>query len=178
MGSLTETSTIVQNKNAGLPTDYALDTKDSSTNLKTDLTDTPTKSDKQHSNTSTHTEDEYRGNWVSDFQDSIVSGCKSNSTWIIRIVLLSLFILYTAYFTYALIHSAEGSTTLIAITGVVVFVVVYGKIRDNFGDVISEKVIEPVGGFLSKHFGTIRWYYPSSVLINHILCIISSNNKN
>ena len=95
-------------------------------------------------------------NWVSRLQNSFLGCCGDNSKWYLRIVLVILFLMYTAYFTYAMIHSSQGSTVLISLTCIVVFAIAYNKISNNYGDQISEKC-SPVGKFLNERWPTLQW---------------------
>ncbi|CAH1790077.1 unnamed protein product [Owenia fusiformis] len=84
---------------------------------------------------------------------------KTHGTLIWRVIGAILLLGYAAYFGYAMYHrfGDEGSVRLLAMTGFAVFCVAYSLIKTHLGDHIYNGCIEPVVGFLVKHWKYLKW---------------------
>lgn len=84
--------------------------------------------------------------------------CRRQSTLIVRIILAILFTAFTVYMAFAMRHNLEYAKALVVITGMVVFFIVYGFIRDHFGHIIYDGCFRHVEMGLRNHWHCMRWW--------------------
>ena len=105
-------------------------------------------------------------NWISRCQATFRGWCQNYSKFLIRLILVSLFVGYTVYFVFAILYNVDTAVALIAITGLTVLGICWVKIRDNYGDAINEKFYYPVVGFFEKRWHWMQWYVTLKPLFN------------
>lgn len=94
---------------------------------------------------------------ISRFQRRFLGQCKKYSKFTIKGLFLFMFLLYTVYFTFAVLYNAALARSLIIITIIVCLIIVYAFVRDNFGDAIYKKAIKPLTDPIDKHWDIIKW---------------------
>ena len=94
---------------------------------------------------------------VTQCQNTTMDACRKYSSQIVKVVLALCLIGYTVYFAFAIKYSVEGSKMLIYLTCLTVFCILYVIVRDTFGATISRVVIDPISGWIDKHWSTLKW---------------------
>ena len=88
----------------------------------------------------------------------VASLYRRNRTRIHRFLLVGLFLLYCAYFGWALSYDPRKATALIVITCLTILMTFYGFVRDYYGDCIMERCWPPVERWFSLYWKYLRWY--------------------
>jgi pyrimidine nucleoside transport protein len=113
--------------------------------------------------------DKHSDSIVYRLQNFVMSGIEKYRKWIVRIIAFLALAGYTVYFAFAIDYNLEWAIALIVITCLTVFFLVYGFIRDHYGDSINEHVFEPISEFFSKHWHILQWFVYPALIIATIL---------
>lgn len=84
--------------------------------------------------------------------------CKLHKTAIVRAVLFCLFCAYWIYFGFAVAYDLELAVSLIVMTGIVIFCIIYVYIRNHFGEKIYNSCCLPIGVVWDRTWPTTKWY--------------------
>lgn len=67
------------------------------------------------------------------------------------------FVVYSIYLGFAINYSVSMATALIVVTSLSILLVVYGLIRDAYGDRIHEACFKPIGECWDRNYHVIKW---------------------
>ena len=95
--------------------------------------------------------------WVTSLQQRVLDFFARSSDALSLILTVLFYVGYFVYLGFAVAYSVELATPLLVITGFVLFVKFYAFIRDNYGDVISNKCCLPLNDFIDKNWFYLKW---------------------
>lgn len=90
-------------------------------------------------------------------QDNTQYFCANYGKIVWRVIAVLCLIGYTIYLGFAINHSVSMATAFIVVTCLVIFFLIWGFIRDNYGDEINRVVLEPLSDAWDRNFHIIKW---------------------
>ena len=97
-------------------------------------------------------------NFVHSVQVSVSSFVAKHQDSINRVTSWLFLIGYFIFLGFAIAYDASAARTLVIITIIVVALVLYVKIRDNFGDVIYSRCLQPCWKPVADRWHVLKWF--------------------
>lgn len=95
---------------------------------------------------------------IHKFQDTMDNFFHKYGGLLGKLVVVLLLVGYTVYFVFALVYRMDDSTTvLIVLTSLTVFFIIYGYLRDRFGERVYDTAVSPIETFLTSKWYIIKW---------------------
>ena len=96
-------------------------------------------------------------NLITKFQNKLSTIIDENFSFLVKATILLLVIGYFVYFIFALLHDADKSTALIVLTPLVCACICYSFIKQTYGEIINEVLIDPSLEVAKRYWPTLKW---------------------